>query len=486
MEQEAREPEHDTDGERLPGGSGGSANARAGLAQGRPQPVGDRRFLSKPMAAWLGAYLVFAFTFASLRVNNDGVVYYNFLRRFVGDNVGAAYAYQFGSAFFDLPFYLVAKAFRGITGVHSVLGAPVTEASIAVASTVALVATLYLGWRMLLELELPAGPSVLMLALFGSPLFYYTVFEPSYKHAVDALVATLYAFLLLRLSEAPSARLLWALGALLGVLISIRYVNFVLGAGPLVVLAWQRRPRAAVTFLAAALTATLLVMALPQARHIPYKRPVTPNAPAQAAAPQLEIAAIGVPPGLHSLCFDHTLKIELNFVQCMRNRFGIQFTPLAPAKMLFTVKRGLFLWTPLTVLATVGLALLIRRVRERRAFLVALAAMGLALVLIHGVWGDFWTNGFSFSQRFLAALFPLFLLGTAEIARRFGRAGYAALTLCAAFSLFVGLNVYVGYKGQSEKDGLDRVLRLYTSGERNPIDLVRDLGVRARTRWTGG
>jgi hypothetical protein len=132
-----------------------------------------------------------------------------------------------------------------------------------------------------------------------------------------------------------------------------------------------------------------------------------------------------------------------------------------------------------------GLCLLIHRRGDRRAFLVAVAALGVALVLIHGVWGDFWTNGFSFSQRFLSALFPLFLLGTAELVRRFGRAGYAALTLCAAFSLFVGLNLYVGYKGQSERDGLDRILRLSTSGERDPLDLARALGVRARDRWTG-
>ena len=58
-------------------------------------------------------------------------------------------------------------------------------------------------------------------------------------------------------------------------------------------------------------------------------------------------------------------------------------------------------------------------------------------------------------------------------------------TLCAAFSLFVALNVYVGYQGQSERDGLDRIVRLYTSGERDPLDLSRALGVRARDRWTG-
>ena len=54
----------------------------------------------------------------------------------------------------------------------------------------------------------------------------------------------------------------------------------------------------------------------------------------------------------------------------------------------------------------------------------------------------------------------------------------------AAFSLFVGLSVYVGYRGQSARDGLDTVLRQYTA-DRSPLDLARKLGVRARERWTG-
>ncbi len=438
------------------------------------------------MIACLVLYVLVVLTFASFRVNNDGLVYYRFLQRLVGENVPGAYAYQFGSAFFNLPFYLAAKFFQVIVGCDSAFGAPLNQAAITVASTVALLLTLYLGWRLLRELELPAGPAVLMLALFGSPLFYYTVFEPSYKHAVDALFATLFAFLLLHAARRPDGRTLAALGACLALLISIRYVNFVFGIAPLVALGWRRELRRRVPgFLAAALVATLVVFAVPRARDIPFKRPVTPNAVSRPSpSPALAVAAIGVPPGFHHVCYDRNIPKELNLVQCLRNRLGVQFAPLAPLKMLFTLRRGLFLWTPLTALATIGFALLIRRRRDRRPFLAGLAAAAVALVLIHGVWGDFWTGGFSFSQRFLASLFPFFLLGTAEIVRRFGRAGTAVLTLCALFSVFLGLNLYVGYRGESERDGLDTIVRLYTTGERTPIDLLRKLGVRARERWT--
>ena len=91
---------------------------------------------------------------------------------------------------------------------------------------------------------------------------------------------------------------------------------------------------------------------------------------------------------------------------------------LAPAKMLFTIKRGLFIWTPLTFFGVVGYLLLLRREPRHRVFLVGLGLSALALLLVHIVWGGFWAGGFSFSQRFLTALFPLFVIGIAELLAR--------------------------------------------------------------------
>ena len=60
---------------------------------------------------------------------------------------------------------------------------------------------------------------------------------------------------------------------------------------------------------------------------------------------------------------------------------------LAPAKMLFTVKRGLFVWTPLTFFGVVGYLLFLRREPRHRDFLVGLGLSALALLLVHIVWG---------------------------------------------------------------------------------------------------
>ena len=429
------------------------------------------------MIGGLAFYLLFVVTFASFRVNNDGLVYYNFLRRFLGEDVPAAHSREFGAALFNVPFYAVAKGFQKLTPLHSAFGAPLGQVSITVASTAAVLVTLYLGWRILGELELPNGPAVLLITLFGSPLFYYAVFQPSYKHAVDVLFATLFAFLLLRATEGADRRLLLALGACLGVMVTIRYVNVAFFAGVLTAFLVRRQPRAAGTVALAMLVTALAVVSLPGLRGIRYSQPP------QSAAVAVPLEAGLLPNRLEHPCREVYLAHRLSLTQCLRNRLGVEVAPRVPVLMLVSVRRGLFLWTPLTLVAAFGFALLYRRRPDRRAFLAGMLAATAALVLIHGIWGGFWWGGFSFSQRFLCALFPFFLLGVAEIVRRFGRAGWAVLAVCAVFSIFVAFNLYVGYKGESERDGIDTIVRLYTSGERTPPQLIRLIGRHAWARW---
>ena len=61
--------------------------------------------------------------------------------------------------------------------------------------------------------------------------------------------------------------------------------------------------------------------------------------------------------------------------------------------MLFTTKRGLFVWTPLTFFATVGYLWFALRTKDQRRFLLSLGLSAIALLLVHGLWGAFWTGG---------------------------------------------------------------------------------------------
>ena len=135
--------------------------------------------------------------------------------------------------------------------------------------------------------------------------------------------------------------------------------------------------------------------------------------------------------------------------------------------MLFTIKRGLFIWTPLTFFGVVGYLLLLRREPKHRVFLVGLGLSALALLMVHIVWGGFWAGGFSFSQRFLTALFPLFVIGIAELLARTKMLVTPLLVACVAWSAFLALHHFYGYDFVSENDGADRIVELYRTGEEN-------------------
>jgi hypothetical protein len=433
-----------------------------------------QRFLTPAMAGALGLYALVVVSFGSLRVNNDGLVYYEFVRRLFGDEAGEGPGTrQFASALFNLPFYAVARGLQSVVGIDDVLGAPIGQFAIVAATIAATVLTLWLGWRLLIDLDLPAGPAVLLLALAGSPLFYYAVFEPTYKHAVDALLTTALAVLLVRVAENPANGWVVALGACLGALILVRSANVALVPGALVpVLVRRHRSGVLLTLTATAATVAVL-LAVPAARGVPLE-----SGPQPAAVQAAGFAPLGLYGGL---CEDP--GYELSFSQCLHNGLGLWWDVWAPAKMLFTLERGMFLWTPLTALAVVGFALLVLRRRDERPALVGLGLAALGLLLVHVGWADFWTGGFSFSQRFLASLFPVYLLGTAELVRRWRSPALLALTACALFSVLAAFTFFYGWEGISERDGIDTIVRLYVDGERTPWGLAKTAGVHALDRW---
>ena len=157
--------------------------------------------------------------------------------------------------------------------------------------------------------------------------------------------------------------------------------------------------------------------------------------------------------------------------------------PRVPVWMLFTLHRGLFLWTPLTAFATVGFVLLLRRDRRHRAFLAGLLASAAALLSIHSSWAGNWDGGTSFSSRFLTALFPFFLIGAAEFVRRTRWIGMALLAACVAWSVWLALVMLNGYDNESSRDGVDTIVGVYY-GPGDGLDAFsHEIRVRAQDRW---
>ena len=410
------------------------ADVTVPLVKRREEPVRaaaavSERFLTLPRAAAVAFVVLFTLAFDDPSVHDDGVVYYSFLRKFFGTHNDGV-AYQFGSTVLEAPFYLASQlvATRGQLD-HYHAG----EIAVAFASGVAMLLCLYFGWLILRDLALPRGPAVLLLTLFGTPLYFYGVFSPSYKHAADALYTTAATWLALRSTRSDDRRYFVGAGVCMGLMLATRYADAAYIGAMLLVFFILRYRRAVAWIAGSAVATTVVVFVLPLLRHIQYSTP--PNIYAMARREALASVPIVDPVVSH-----------------------IHFSAGAPVKMLFTLHRGLFLWTPLTLLAVVGFVWLLRSDRANRAFLAALGAAALALLVVHAFWGGLWDGGGSFSQRFLTALFPFFLVGTAALLRRAPRLGLALAIPCTLFSLFVGLTIYTGYYKGSASDGIDDVI----------------------------
>ena len=411
---------------------------------------GARDFWTPATAAALVAYLLAVLTWFQPEVTNDGRSYLDFVRRLLGEQA-QGYAYQFGAALWDLPFYAVGTGIAAV-GPDELSGVRFDELGFTLGSVVAVGLLFPVGHLLLRDSGLDHAAIAVLLVVAGSPLVYSVLFSPYDAHSADALFATLLALLLVRsaLGERTSVELALAIGATLGLLVVIRYANAVLAVGVAIVLAGRRQPTRVVLAAAAAALAVLgVLLALPLLRGIPF---------GSSATPELDAAA--------------SLREE------------IEVDPLAPLKMLVTMQRGLFVWTPLTLFAVVGVVLLWRRQPHLRLVLAALGANAAALLAFHVVWGKYWTGGFGFSQRYLIGLTPVFVLGTAELLHRVRWRALVVLLPCVAWTGFLALNHYYGYEGISAEDGVDDVVVLYTSGEDTPEDFLRTkLGDPAVERW---
>jgi hypothetical protein len=441
------------------------------------------RFLTWPRTVALGCFVLFALTFNDGGVHDDGVAYFDFLRRLFGASESGV-AYQFGSVFWNAPFWLVSQLVAVRGGLDHVGSG---EVAVNVASAVAVLLALYLGWRILRALELPRGAAVLILTLFGTPLYFYGALGASYKHAADALYATALFWFVYRALQAGATRLDYAaVGASLALLVSTRWANAALCLVVVGAFLTARRKREAVWMVSSLIACSALLFSMPVVRHIPYDSPPTPTY--GLGKPSLDLPLAVVP---HSQRLASSSVVIIDPVLRQTD-----FSPTAPLKMLFTLHRGLFVFTPLTFFAAVGFVLLLRRDRRNRPFLLTLGLSALALLLIHSFWGKLWDGGGSFSQRFLTALFPFFLLGTAEFIRRWRGPAIALLSLCAAWSVWVGLVQFNAYYRGSAQDGIvqivgsihgvtgPRVSRFHKPPPYNSLEnFGRDLGDRISGRW---
>lgn len=381
---------------------------------------------------------LFAFNFNSYRVESDGTLYYAFQQHLFGDPpIGVPTAYNFGLAILNAPFYAVGR-FGARLEIAGSLSPALPAAAFAAAASFYLVVATLLCRRLVRELGWEYSNGATLLAVFGSPVWYYGAFLPSLTHAADAAMVSLAALLVLRLWRVPSLRYAALAGMAIGVAATVRPFNVGILGGLCLALAAHRRWRDA--FIA-------------------------------GGSGLLAAGALTLIPYLSGAQFHGVGAGSL-----------VGFYPLSPVRMLFTDHRGLFVWTPLTLLAAIGLAMALLR-RPRDGFLLALAAMAGGLLCMYSLF-EAWDAGWSFSARYLSSLLPVYTVGLAAFlcraratSRRFAL-GLAVFATC--WGMFIGLNHAFGTADQP--DGAKRIASAYIDGRRTPAQFVRFAWAYSRAR----
>ena len=396
----------------------------------------------------LMAYVVFAVNFGAYFVFGDGAIYFSFDQVLFGDAERGS-AYNFGTGLVNAPFYAVAKLAElgGLTAPAGFPAGPSLTQPVITLASISFIGAAGIACAWLIRtLDLPSAGLAIGTAIFGTPLWYYGSFSPSYGHAADALVVTLAAVGLLVVMRRDEMRWLALLGGLLGLAITVRTANVGLVAGCVLGLAFLRRGvrDAAVVSAIAAVTLGVLLL-LPLALETP----------------------------LNVLEDGRTVMGSSADPNAAGGRDVVGFAPLSPLLMLVAPRRGLFLWTPLTLLALAGLVPLLGKPGLRRDYLRVLCAMAVGLLLAHVTVKE-WDGGWSFSARYFASLLPLWALGIAGLlqaaAGRWRVAARGAVVLAALWSVFVGMNHAFGVIRQRE--GVVELADRYLSGQRTPNDFL--------------
>jgi hypothetical protein len=251
---------------------------------------------------------------------------------------------------------------------------------------------------------------------FGTPLWYYSTVEPLNAHVCGTFALSLLLYLFVRWCLAPhplsrkDEQWLWlAIGLAAGLATLVRW-QLALCALPLgFALLWQKRPRLLIP-LALGLVAVAWL--------VPYSWWRMFGSPWVIPAAE-------------------------------QNRAAFLVWPAYLWQVLFSGKKGLFVWAPATALAVLGWITLHGK---NRLVSLTLAAMFVLQVLMNASVYDWWA-GWGFGMRRMIELYPAFVLGLASllsaaiergILRRWYHLGVSLLTAAsvafAVLLLFSHLN----------------------------------------------
>ena len=275
--------------------------------------------------------------------------------------------------------------------------------------------TIALAYRCARFFARPTAAAASTLLLFvGTPALYYATVEPFYVHVPATFLVTLTLYLLLRWNQERRHPLLILAAGLAGGLATL--------------VRWQM---------------ALIVWCL--AAWLPLHRRWR----------ELGWFAVGFWAVAWHVLFTWNWMFGRPLVLSAAET-GFLRLPTHFLQVLFSDGRGLFVWSPLTVLGLGGWVVLARR---HRRLALSVAAAFLLQALINGSVADWWA-GWSFGARRMTELLPLFVVGLAGLLDRvqlrwLRPALWVVILLCVSFSLLLllsHLNFINTVQGQPQGD----------------------------------
>jgi hypothetical protein len=364
--------------------------------------------IKKYRSEWIvsAVFLFLAFGFNVYRIQGDGLVHYAFLEKMlcVGlpesplSYLQSAHFFQSGCAFFNAPFYIAAYLLERILSLGAFSnGITLRAISINIASNFYILVSILLVMRILRRLSLRHAAFAVVSILFSTSAFTVAVLMPSWGHAVDIFVNTLFIYLFLDYQNRKDSKTAW-LGLLGVIAILVRYVNIALIVGAVIYYLWSRQYKKIYYLICGFIALAWVIPAI--------------------------FAVYNTTPSL----FTHTEAPGI----LLKGAWGPRYL----LKYLLHPLHGLFVWAPAAIMSAIGLAMM---PLKKQKFGYMLLIIWLVCLLPQGMLRD-WYAGWSFTNRYIAGLFPILVIGLAAFLNRYGKIAYWTVVFATLYSVILYLN----------------------------------------------
>jgi hypothetical protein len=252
--------------------------------------------------------------------------------------------------------------------------------------------------------------ATLITILLGTNLYHYATFDSSYSHAYSFFLFAAFLNLTERWHRSPDTTRAVLLGVTAGLIILTRHTNIVfLACLPLF----------------GVVGAQSLKVRMDELKRHWRRLALMASVTGAVVAPQLMIyyRATGRP------------------IVSSYGSLGFHFGAPQLFGVLFSVRKGLFFWSPVLLLACAGLVYLCRARHSARAFVAGTTLFLIVNTYLIASWWD-WQFGGSFGHRGFTDALPVFAIGLAGFYTWSARRGSTTIAAAAAAGLAVMLSVF--------------------------------------------